>query len=71
MEEDIRKQGMLYLQQQRFGKVRTSLHGEITVKLMLMKISEGLSHFIFAANFQTNFLHYCLFLIKTDVQQFS
>lgn len=41
MEEDIRKQGMLYLQQQRFGKVRTSLHGEITVKLMLMKISEG------------------------------
>lgn len=56
MEEDIRKQGMLYLQQQRFGKVRTSLRGEITVKLMLMRISERRSHFIFAANFQTNLL---------------
>lgn len=46
MEEDIRKQGMLYLQQQRFGKVRTSLHGEITVKLMLMKISDGVISFL-------------------------
>lgn len=45
MEEDIRKQGMLYLQQQRFGKVRTSLHGEITVKLMLMKVETESFHF--------------------------
>lgn len=60
MEEDIRKQGMLYLQQQRFGKVRTSLHGEITVKLMLMKIETESFHF---CSKLSNFLHFYLFLI--------
>lgn len=36
MEEDIRKQGILYLQQQRFGKVRT----ELALMLMLMNLSK-------------------------------
>lgn len=64
MEEDIRKQGILHLQQQRFGKVRT----ELAVKLMLMNLSKTQDSCLFPA-FKLTSLHYRLFFIETDLRQ--